>query len=338
VWFAGNVVFRSEDRGENWTTASPDLTRGQPGPNDYRGHTITTLAESPLTKGLVYAGTDDGNVWCSHDGGRRWQDLTDKLVNTPRDRWITRVEPSRHEDGVVYLSFDRHRNDDRAPYLFKSADFGHTWRPLAASLPTGGPVHVVREDPHSPDLLFVGTEFGLFVSLDGGGVWHKQAHLPSVAVHDLAVHPRERELVIATHGRGIYIMDVAPLEQLTREARSRPIHLCDIRPAQAYRQTALSSLGIKHYAGANPPYGAVLHVYVRDGDASPAVSVTDVRGKIVAELKGANTPGLQRLIWNLNKPGTKKDEYDPVPSGEYTATLRVGERAVQKRFSVQAEE
>jgi hypothetical protein len=332
-------VFRSDDRGDHWRIISPDLTRGKPGLNDYRGNTITTLSESPLQGGLLYVGTDDGNVLGTKNGGKNWLDLTETLVDVPKDRWITRIEASRHQQGVVYLAMDRHRNDDRAPYLFKSDDYGHSWTSIAANLPAGGPIHALREDPLNPDLLYVGTEFGLFISINGGASWQKQTYLPTVPVHDLVVHPRDRELVIATHGRGIYIMDVCPLQELTSRARATGVHLCDIRPAQAFRQVPLRKLGIKSYNGANPPYGAGFSFFLRDEPAvPPTVTITNAKGDKVAELQGAKSAGLQRVQWDLNKEGTKKDEYDAVPSGSYIVNLRVGNRIVRKSLEVHAAE
>jgi len=153
------------------------------------------------------------------------------------------------------------------------------------------------------------------------------------------VHPRDHELVIATHGRGIYIMDVSPLQELTTRARAHAAHLCDIRAAQAYRQVPLRKLGIKSYAGANPPYGAGFTFHVKDDPAvAPKLTITTKQGKQVAEFVGEKTKGLQRLQWDLNKVGAKADEYDPVPSGEYIANLRVGNQIVRKTFQVEAEE
>jgi photosystem II stability/assembly factor-like uncharacterized protein len=339
IYYGANHLFRSQDRGNTWTIISPDLTRGNPGPNDHRGHTITTVAESPLQPGLLYVGTDDGNVHMTQDGGKNWSNLTDSLPGLPKNRWITRVEASRHQAGVVYLSVDRHRNDDRAPYLFESQDYGKTWTSLAANLPAEGPIHALREDPRNPDLLYVGTEFGLFISMDGGGSWHRQTHLPTAPVHDLVVHPRDHDLVIATHGRGIYIMDACPLQELTPRARSHAAHLCDLRTAQAYRQVTLRKLGIKSFAGDNPPYGAGFAFHVKDDPAAgPKLTVTTKQGTQVAELTGAKAKGLQRLQWDLNKPGAKEDEYDPVPSGEYIVNLRVGNQIVRKTLHVETEE
>jgi photosystem II stability/assembly factor-like uncharacterized protein len=339
VYFGGNQLFRSDNRGDTWSIISPDLSRGAPGPSSHRGHTITTVAESPLKPGTIYAGTDDGNVWATFDAGRRWLDLTDKFEGVPRDRCVSRLEASHFQHNVVYASFDRHRNDDRQPYLFRSTDSGNSWVPLDNHLPDDGPVYVVREDPRNPDLLYAGTEFGLFISLDAGGSWHKQPHLPTVPVHDLAIHPRERELVIATHGRGIWIMDASPLQELAGVYVQKAAHLCDVRPAHAYRQTSLTSLGVKNYLGENPPYGAVFHVYLRQSLSSPAMLlIADAKGRTVRQMPVGTAAGLHRLVWDLNRDGAAPDDYDPVASGEYTATLRAGATALRKQLKVHAEE
>jgi hypothetical protein len=339
VYFGGNHVFRSDDRGEHWAIVSPDLTRGKPGASAHTGHTITTLAESPLRSGLLYAGSDDGRLHVSLDGGKVWLDLSDKLP-LPPDRWITRLECSRFESGTAYVSLDRHRNNDRLPYLFKTSDYGNTWKPLSGNLPPGGPIHVVRGDPRSKNLLYAGTEFGLFISIDAGNSWHKQTHLPTVPVHDLVVHPRDRELVIGTHGRSIYIMDVAPLQDITPAVLHAEVHLFEVKPALAYRPRNLRSLGSKNYVGENPPYGA--NVYYRLKDASketPILTITDADGKTVAELKGGKEPGLHRLQWKLQQSPAGKGAFvfRPVPAGEYTATLRVGERIVRRRITLEGE-
>ncbi len=338
IYFGGNYLFRSDNRGTSWAIISPDLTRGKPGPSDDRGHTITTIAESPLQKGLLWVGTDDGNVQRSMDAGRRWQNATDR-IDVPPDGTISRLEASHYQTGTVFLSIDRHRNDDHTPYLFRSDDYGQTWTSIVANLPGDGPVHVIREDPRNPDLLYVGTEFGLFLSLDGGASWHKQAHLPTVPVHDLAIHPRDGELVIATHGRGIYVMDVLPLQELTVRNRAQAVYLSDIRPAQAYRQVTIRKLGIKSYAGENPPYGAGFFYYLRsDVAATPELTIADADGKKVAHLKGSKTAGLHRLQWDLNLPDTKSDDYNPVRTGAYVANLRVGNQLLRKSFQVETEE
>src|SRR5262249_55666228 len=178
----------------------------------------------------LYAGTDDGRLHVTRDGGKTWVELTRNIPGVPEQRWIARVECSHFEDGTAYLAIDRHRQDDRRPYLFRTADYGKTWEPLAANLPADAPVYVVRESSRNRDLLFVGTETGLHVSLDGGKRWQRLGRgLPTVPVHDLVIHPRDRELVIGTHGRSIYVVDIAPLEELTPKVRAAAAHLFEVR-------------------------------------------------------------------------------------------------------------
>ncbi len=339
VYYGGNHLFRSSDRGDTWAVLSPDLTRGKPGANDYAGHTLTTVTESPLRRGLVYVGTDDGRIHMTPDGGKEWLELTFNVPSLPPERWITRLECSPFAEGTVYLAVDRHRHDDRAPYLYKSTDRGQTWTSLASTLPAGGPVHVIRADPVNRELLYAGTEYGLFVSLDGGATWQREPHLPTVAVHDLVVHPRDHELVIATHGRGIYALDVHPLQQATDQVVQAPGHLFDIAPAQAYRTRTLRTLGSKTFAGQNPPYGAAIYCYFPTAPSqAPTLTISDEAGKKVVDLKIEQRAGLQRLTWRLNQPGTPAGTYRPVPAGTYLAILRAGEMLGQKRFRVDVEE
>ncbi len=329
LYYGGNHLFRSDDGGDSWTIVGPDLTRGKPGPSPYAGHTLTTLAESPLKQGLVYAGTDDGVVLMTPGGGKTWYDLSATIPGVAQDRWVSRVEASRFDVGTVYLAIDRHRNDDFGAYLFKSTDQGSSWTSIAADLPAEGPVYVIREDPVNPELLYVGTEYGLFISADGGRHWVRQKRLPTVPVHDLVVHRRDGELVIATHGRGIYIMDVKPLQEARPKVLAGAAHLFTIRPAAPYRQRVLHGLGVKAFSGENPPYGAGIYLYLREppGEA-PRVTITDAAGKPVVELQAEKAAGLQRLTWPLVPADAPQGLFRAVPAGTYNATLRAG-KAVQ---------
>jgi photosystem II stability/assembly factor-like uncharacterized protein len=346
LYYGGNHLFRSVNRGDHWETISPDLTRGKPGPSETTGQTITTIAESPLRPGVLYVGTDDGRVHVSRNGGADWTDVSDKIPSVPPERWITRLECSRSAVGTTYLTIDRHRNDDVAPYVFKTTDYGATWVPLATDLPPGGPVHVIREDPRNPSLLYVGTEFGLFLSGDGGGHWLRYRNgLPTVAVHDLVVHPRDRELVIATHGRSLYVVDVAPLQGLTPKVVEADAHLFEVKPATSFPYRRSEGWpGARMFAGANPPYGAVLYYYLKAAQEKPVwITITDAVGNPVAEVRGGKEPGLHRLVWDLRValpagPAGIIRTGPPVPAGEYAARLKVGERPLVQRIRVEAEE
>jgi photosystem II stability/assembly factor-like uncharacterized protein len=340
VFYGANVVFHTRNRGDSWQIVSPDLTRGKPGPNDRKAHTISTLSAQPGVMDLLYAGTDDGKIWRSKDLKKReWIDLSDRVPKMPQERWITRLEPSRWNTGWVYLTIDRHRNNDYKPYVFKSTDYGQNWVSIVNNLPEVGHVHVIREDFFNKDVLYAGTEFGLFISLDGGKSWHKQKHLPTVPVHDLVVHPRERELVIGTHGRGIWIMDVRPLHELDAKALAAEVRLLPVQPATAFRRAQKNTLGIKHFVGENAPYGAGIYFYLRDKPAQPpTLAIADGLGNKVAEFKAAHSAGLHRIGWDLNRAGTEKEIFNPVPAGAYIATLRVGKKAYTSPFRVEVDD
>jgi photosystem II stability/assembly factor-like uncharacterized protein len=346
LYYGGNHLFRSVKRGSEWETVSPDLTNGKPGPSENTGHTITTIAESPLRPGLLYAGTDDGRVHISRNGGAEWTDLSGKISGVATERWITRIECSHFAAGTAYLTVDRHRHDDQAPYVFKTTDYGATWLPLANDLPPDGPLHVIREDPRNQDLLYVGTEFGLFLSVDGGRQWHRFRNgLPTVAVNDVVVHPRDRELVIATHGRSIYVMDVAPLQALTPKVLAADAHLFEVKPATRFSYRGSHGWdGAKIFAGANPPYGAVIYYYLKTAAEKPVrISIADALGNSVAELQGAKEPGLHRLVWNLRVavpvgPSGSLRPGPPASPGDYAARLKIGDRVLVQRIRVEAED
>jgi hypothetical protein len=216
----------------------------------------------------------------SKDGGKTWIDLSEKIPGMPKERWITRVECSHFDEGTCFLAIDRHRNDNLKPYLFKTTDYGQTWTSIANNLPVDSPVHVVRESSKNQNLLYAGTENGLYASADGGAKWH---HLtaglpPAITVHDLVIHPRDRDLVIGTHARSVYVMDAGPLEELIPEVAAADAHLFAVKAARPVtpRTPAVES---KDYTGQNPPFGAVIH-YLATGPA--VLEIKDADGKAVA--------------------------------------------------------
>jgi hypothetical protein len=209
LYYAAHKVFKSPDKGDSWVCISPDLTTN-PGP-ERQGNvpygTITMLSESPLQQGLIYAGTDDGNVQVTMDDGKTW---TLVRAGLPA-KWVSRVIASQHDLGTVYVTLTGYREDDFEKYVYMSNDFGKTWKSIAGNLPSEG-INVIREDPRDKNILYVGTELGVYVTLDRGQTWHSLCnHLPTTPVHDLVIHPREHELVIATHGRSFFILDVKPI-------------------------------------------------------------------------------------------------------------------------------
>jgi photosystem II stability/assembly factor-like uncharacterized protein len=335
VLYGGNFLFKSTDRGDNWKQISPDLTYGPPGKSASTGHTLSTLSESPKKAGVIWAGSDDGRVHVTRDGGDKWVDVSGKVPGVPKDRWISRVEASHHAEGTCYLAITRYRNDDRKPYVFKTTDFGETWTNITSDLPHSGSVHVIRESSRNKDLLFVGTEFGLFTSLDGGGRWHAlKGGLPTVAVHDLVIHPRDRDLVIGTHGRSIYVMDIGPLEELTAAVLDKQAHVFEVHPAIAFKWQKPAAEEKKSYIAPNPPYGAVIHYYLKSAPAKAvSVVILDATGRQMASLEGASRAGLHKVVWNLRADSEK----ETVRPGEYMVVLLVGTAKELRKIRVEAE-
>lgn len=231
LYYGANRLYRSMDQGETWTAISDDLTRSE-NRGDVPFATIATLAESTRKFGLIWVGTDDGHVWVTDDGGVEWSDVGDGL---PRDRWVSRVEPSRHADDVAYVSLNGYRDDDDNAYLYRTEDRGKTWSSIVGDLPAEA-INVVREDPVSADVLYVGTDRGVYVSLDRGVTWQGVGRgLPNVPVHDVIVHPRDRELVAGTHGRSAWVLDALPIQELTPELRGKALHVFPVESVK-YQQ------------------------------------------------------------------------------------------------------
>ena len=353
VYYAGSRVYKSVDRGDHWQTLSPDLTRGLPG-------TISVLAESQLYASQLWAGTDDGKIHFSDDGGVTWRDVTEKLTvspevsgagetaGTPPARTISRIEPSHFDERTVYVTIDRHRNDDYRPYVFKSTNRGETWKDITSNLPSNGSVHVIREDRKNRNLLFVGTEFGLFVSLDVGEHWEQlKGGLPTVAVYDCVIHPRDQDLVIATHGRGMYVVNIAPLQQLTGDVLRAKAALFDPPPAMAHAVLSYQSgPAPRRFAAPNPPYGATISYYLGERlEQTAKVTILDALGKELQELVGKDEPGIHHVQWDLRPRltaspagGRRGNIGAPVPPGDYVVKLTAGGVTQLKRLRVEAED
>jgi hypothetical protein len=336
IYYGGNYLFRSLNRGDSWEVISPDLTATPRG-------SLTTIAESPRRAGLLWTGSDDGRICLSRDGGRTWIDVTANVPGLPPAGHVTRIECSYFDEATAFLSVDRHRQEDYRPYVYVTTDYGQTWKPLHGQLPVEGPVHVIRQSPRNRNLLFVGTEFGLFISLDAGQTWHQVKRLPPVAVHDLIVHPRDSELVIATHGRGIYILDIHALEQCTSDILAKPFWLFRPAPAIAYTPRLLQGLnGAKHFVGANPPYGATLAIYLREAPASqPRLQIADPLGEVVYETNVPAKPGLHYLHWNLRRPGKPTKPGLPafgprVPPGDYVVRLQIANTTLTQKLRIES--
>lgn len=327
LYFGANVLFRSTDRGDAWTILGGDLTRernrdelplmGKTWPKDavsrHEGTAeygnISTLDESTLTRGLLYVGTDDGLVQVSRDGGVTWTKY-DTFPGVPAETYVSRVVASRHAEATVYVTLDGHRSNDFAPYVLKSTDYGKTWTSIASNLPKTGSVHVIREGLRNPKLLFAGTEFGLFASLDTGATWARMTQgFPTVAVHDIVVHPRDGDLVVGTHGRGLYVFDdVGALEAFAPGAGlvapARPSVLFNYVDPMGGGARGVGDLGDKLFAAPNPPFGAAI-TYVLDPaqtGAEVTLAVRGADGTLVRTLEPTRKPGINRVTWDLRGP------------------------------------
>jgi photosystem II stability/assembly factor-like uncharacterized protein len=303
LYFGGNVVHKSTDRGQTWRAISGDLTRGELGRTYVSGgHTLTALSESPVVPGQLFAGSDDGRLHRTTNDGGQWTDLTAKLVGIPAGKGIaatgqiTRVEQAAYDARTVFVSMDRRRQDDYRPYLFRSRNRGETFERVNGTLPFEGPVHVVRADAKNRGLLFAGTEFGLYLSFDEGNHWQPFAcGLPPVAVHDLLIHPTENELVIATHGRGVWIVDIAPLQAMTAKVRMQAVVLFAPRPARWPGKPGTAPEN--SFQGDSPPPGVEVHYRLAGPLLAPALlEIRDTKGRTLRSQLTATTPGLHRSI------------------------------------------
>jgi photosystem II stability/assembly factor-like uncharacterized protein len=333
IYFGGNRVFKSTDRGNTWTR-SEDLSRNEdrdkkpimgvlPDKNMLSRHDgqetfgqVVTLAESLMKEGLLYAATDDGNLQISRDGGKTWKNLAGKVRGVPEGTYVSRVVPSRFAEGTVYATFDGHRSDDLGTYVFVSTDYGESWKSLKSNLPAGVTCRVIREHPRNQNLLFLGTEFGAYVSFDRGAHWTRmKGNLPMVRVDDIQIQPRDNALVLATHGRSIWVLDnLTPLEKVTEGALAEDVHLFEVEPATHFRlYNRKGDTGYKWFAAANPPYGAVINYYLKDKPKDDVkITITDSAGKTVRELTGAKESGMNRIVWDLRLPSP---EPSPTPGG-----------------------
>ena len=323
IYIGAQFLFRSRDFGQTWDRISPDLTTNDPlkqkqeqsggvtvDNSSAETHTtIFTVAESPQNGNVIWAGTDDGNLQVTKDGGKTWTNVVANITGLPKNAWVTSVEPGHLGAGTIYATFDLHTFGDMKPYAYKSTDYGATWTPLVgADSPVRGYAHVIKEDLVNKDLLFLGTEFGLWVSLDGGKQWarYKGGSMPAVAVRDLAIQPRDNDLVIATHGRGIWIIDdITPLRALTPAVLASTAAFLPARPTVQRLQAGGGwANGDAAFVGSNPPDDAVITYYQRGrhifGDMK--LEVFDQSGKLMATIPTSKRRGLSRVTWSMRLP------------------------------------
>ena len=355
LYLAGNRIFRLTDHAENYAVISPDLTRDDPAKTTAAGSgaeaygVVYALAESPVRPGLLWAGTDDGRLWMSDNDGGKWTELTQNLPENVRGQWVVRIEASAHDPKVAYVALNAYRSGNDAPMIVRTSDAGATWQSVVGeSMPAYAPVEVIREDPVNPRLLYVGTHFGLFFSVDGGGKWMRLGDVPAVRIDDLQIHPRTGDLVIATHGRSLGVLDdTRPLRELTAEVAAQPAHLFTVAPVYgAYLRPGWEEwAGKGQFRGTNPPAGAIFTVWVKafTGDEIK-IAITNAAGRPMANLKSPAAEGLTRLTWDLLPTKDVLTQYggvDPkrlLPSGDYTAELTYGTTKQKQTFHVDVAE
>jgi photosystem II stability/assembly factor-like uncharacterized protein len=279
--------------------------------------TLTAIAESPVEEGVLYVGTDDGNVKVSRDGGASWTEVSGGMAGLPADAWINGIEASRFARGRVYVAPNNYRNDDFDNYLYVSEDYGGSWQDITADLPPGRVTRTVREDPRNPDVLYLGTEFGAFYSTNRGDSWIQlELGLPTVAVNDLAIHPRDNDLILATHGRGIWILDnVNALQELTREVMGSRAHLFSMEAAEQIRyRSEKGHDGNMIFRGTNPAPGAPIDFWLGADDGEATLTILNPERQVVATLPAPGGRGVHRITWNLRHAEPDQGT-DPSPRG-----------------------
>ena len=371
LYFGAQVLFRSKDFGSTWEIISPDLTKNDKSRQGFAGgpilpeattaeyyNTLYSITESPVQRGLIWAGTDDGNLQVTRDDGKSWTRVDRNVPGVGAEAVVSHIEASRTAACTAYATFERHFMDDYKPYVFRTGDCGGTWTNVSGNLPDGAYLQVLREDPKNPQVLYAGTEAGLYVSVTGGTSWFRLGgNLPPVPVHEVLVHGRENDLIVGTHARGIWILDDASaIQELATAAAAPKMHLFRMRTATRFATKTIKtpSLGDALYRGQNPPYGAVIryHLATKPDSATPVrIEVRDSAGAVVRVL--ATVPrlkGINTTSWNLAHdaprqrrpldPGDPAIQFFGAPSGprvlpgRYSVRLVVGDQQMEQPLTV----
>jgi photosystem II stability/assembly factor-like uncharacterized protein len=355
VYAGSQFLFRSLNRGDAWEAISPDLTTNETGKCG-RGSgnvpycSITTISESPLRAGVIWIGTDDGKVQVTENHGAAWRDVTPLIAAAggPADRYVSRVFASPHDPATAFVSKTGFRHDDFTPYLFRTTDYGKTWTSIGTGL-ARSPLNVVVQDRKNANLLVVGNDIGVFVSIDAGRNWSRlKANLPTVAVHDLTIHPRENDLVLGTYGRAIWVGDITPLQELSAEVLSKAAHLFDVEPRARYGFAAIGNYnlyGDKYLEIPNEPDALVVNYHLKEGYLTARLTISDLSGRALRTVDGPSRPGLNRVTLSLagggggraggggagrGGPSTGSGQAGPLGVGDYLVTLEVAGEKLTK--------
>ena len=360
VYLGAQVLLRSVNRGDSWQEMSPDLTTNDP--EKLKGNiefcTLTTIAESPITPGLIWVGTDDGKVQVTRDAGGTWKDVTAKITAAggPADHYVTRVVASPHNDGTAFVLKTGWHRDDYTPFVFRTDDFGDTWTAIAKGLPDGT-VYAFAQDRKNADLLFVGSERGVFATLDGGKTWAPfgTGLPPYPIVHDLLIHPRENDLVVATHSRGIFVADITPLQEATSAVMAKDAHLFAVEPKIQWPRRAIGGTigGDRQFVAPNEPAGLVVNYFLKaETKEKVAIRITNAAGDTVAVIEGKGAAGLNSVVWDFRRTGSQppsqaaagqapaapgpRTQAALAPPGDYVVVLEIGDKKLTTRALVRS--
>ncbi|MFZ2052637.1 MAG: hypothetical protein WAU81_00440 [Candidatus Aminicenantales bacterium] len=362
IYTGGQVLLRSLDRGDHWQEISPDLSTnpadkifpvsegGLPGGIPW--FAISSISESPITPGIIWVGISDGKVHVTKDHGATWTDLTSRIaaVGGREECYVSRVRASHHKEGTAYVAKNGYKVDDFKAYLYKTEDYGETWLPINVGLPLE-PVNVITEDHKNPNLLFVGNDTGLFVSIDGGKRWVKMNNnMPNVPVHDVVLHPRENDLILGSYGRGLWITDIAPLQEMNETVLAEDVHLFDIESTVQRVNWSFGAndylFGDRHILTPNEPNGILIRYYLKNPLNIPVtITIADPYENVLAVRDGKAAAGINTVVWDMRPRITGEDGAARlsrmrdvlarwVPPGEYVVTLEVGGKKLTRRARI----
>ncbi|MBK8248949.1 MAG: hypothetical protein IPK85_16350 [Gemmatimonadetes bacterium] len=371
VYFGGNVIFKTTNYGQTWTQISGDLTTNDKSKQRLSGgpvvpdntaaefhSTLLTIAPSPKNSNVIWAGSDDGNIQVTRDGGKTWTNTVRNIRDLPAAAWISTIDASPHAEGTAFVAASHWQTGDYTPYAYMTTDYGQTWTRITGNLPGRGWVHVVRQDPKNANLLYLGTEFGVFASWDQGKRWHNLRNgLSAAPVRDLLVHARDNDLIIATHGRGLYVFDDLAILQQLGQAMNTDVAMFDPEPATRWVTWRLeANVGQKYFSAENPPTGAVLSYHLKAPTPDARLVIKDNTGKVVRNIRRIPAlAGVNTTTWDLryDLPGGG-DGMDGIPAefaaqarrfgfgggpqvlpGDYTVTLVAGGKEVTKPVRVE---